>query len=138
MDIDLALIADAATVDATGKLNILGVFDRITAQEFPTQHGRLALVLRFRAAVVEIGLHEIAIELRDPEGQALLRLDGQLELGGGAKASETGIRVPHVLNLDGLVFARPGRYAFDVIIDGEHHVSLPLVVDGVPQGGAAA
>ena len=29
MEIDLALLADAATIDAAGKLNILGVFDRI-------------------------------------------------------------------------------------------------------------
>jgi hypothetical protein len=40
------------------------------------------------------------------------------------------IRVPHVLNLDGLVFPKPGPYAFDVWVDGEHHVSLPLTVYG--------
>ena len=51
MDIDLALLADAATIDGSGKLNILGVFDRISASAFPAQHGRMAMVLRFAAGL---------------------------------------------------------------------------------------
>jgi hypothetical protein len=47
------------------------------------------------------------------------------------------IRVPHLLNLDGLVFPRPGPYAFDVRVDGEHHVSLSLTVYG-PEASAEA
>ena len=30
----------------------------------------------------------------------------------------------------GLVFGVAGTYAFDVRVDGEHHVSIPLTVDG--------
>ena len=41
MEIDLALLADAATIDASGKLNILGIFDRIGVTQFPAQHGGL-------------------------------------------------------------------------------------------------
>ena len=36
--------------------------------------------------------------------------------------------MPHVLNLDGIVFTRPGQYNFDVTVDGQHHVSIPLTV----------
>jgi hypothetical protein len=57
MDIDLALLADAATIDASGKLNILGVFERIIAPQFPVQHGRLALVVRFIGGPTDIGSH---------------------------------------------------------------------------------
>ena len=59
-----------------------------------------------------------------------------MQLAGGASAGDV-IRVPHILNLDGLVFTRPGIYSFDVKVDGEHHVSLPLSVEG-PQGPGAA
>ncbi len=45
--------------------------------------------------------------------------------------------VPHILNMDGLIFAAAGAYAFDVWVDGEHHVSIPLTVDG-PVGTARA
>ena len=132
MEIDLALLADAATIDATGKMNILGVFDRISVGQFPAQHGRIALVLRLTAGTSEVGTHEMQIRLTDPEGSEVLSLNGEIQLVGGPGVSE-GVRVPHVLNLDGLVFPGPGRYSFDVKVDGEHHVSISLVVDGPPR-----
>lgn len=137
MDVDLALLADAATVDASGKLNILGVFDRVTTGQFPARHGRISLVLRFTAGVAEMGVHEVEIRLRDPKGGEVLRLSGKMELGPGATAPRNGMRVPHVLNLDGLVFEMPGAYAFDVAVDGDHHVSIPLFVTGPLDGGGA-
>ena len=71
------------------------------------------------------------IRLSDPNGAEVLSLNGEMQLVGGPGAG-AGIRVPHVLNLDGLVFPGPGRYSFDVKVDGEHHVSISLVVDGPP------
>jgi hypothetical protein len=98
MEVDLALLADAATIDATGKMNILGVFDRIGVSQFPAQHGRIALVLRLTAGTSEMGTHEMEIRLSDPAGAEVLSLNGEMQLGGGADAGE-GIRVPHVLKL---------------------------------------
>lgn len=138
MDIDLAVLADAATVDGSGKLNILGVFDRLGADSFPARHPRLSLVLRFTAGLPEAGTHQVDISLRDPEGDEVVHMDGEMQLrpvGGGATDA---IRVPHVLNIDGLVFPRPGRYAFDVSVDGEHHVSIPLLVADKRSGSARA
>ena len=136
MEIDLALLADAATIDASGKLSILGIFDRIGVVQFPAQHGRVSLVLRFTAGTSEIGSHEVHIRMSDPGGAEVLSLNGEMQLVGGRFARDV-IRVPHILNLDGLVFTRPGMYSFDVKVDGEHHVSLPLSVEG-PQGTGAA
>ena len=136
MEIDLALLADAATIDASGKLSILGIFDRIGVVQFPAQHGRVTLVLRFAAGTSEIGSHEVHIRMSDPGGAEVLSLNGEMQLVGGPFARDV-IRVPHILNLDGLVFKGPGTYSFDVKVDGEHHVSLPLSVEG-PQGSGAA
>jgi len=135
MEIDLALLADAATIDASGKLNILGIFDRIGVVQFPAQHGRVTLVLRFTAGTSEIGSHDVHIRMLDPGGAEVLSLNGEMQLVGGPSPGD-GIRVPHILNLDGLVFTRPGMYSFDVKVDGEHHVALPLSVEG-PQGTGA-
>jgi hypothetical protein len=137
MEIDLALLADAATVDASGKLNILGVFDRLTAPIFPAQHGRISLVLRFQASLQDAGRHKIQITFTDPGGNHVVGLNGEIQIGVGKHATESGVRVPQVLNLDGVVFPIAGRYTFDVKIDGEHHVSIPLTVAGPPAGGIA-
>ncbi len=136
MEIDLALLADAATIDAGGKLNVLGVFDRINASEFPARHGRMAMVLRFSAAMNESGEHEVEIVLRGPTDDEVVRLDGTIQFGPGPMRRGGEIRVPHVLNLDGLVFERAGRYTFDIRVDDEHLRSIPLTVsDGREQGG---
>jgi hypothetical protein len=87
--------------------------------------------------VHELGRHDVAIALRAPDGGEVVRIDGEMNLAGGARGVRDGILVPHILNMDGLVFPVAGRYAFDVVIDGEHHVSIPLTVDG-PQASAQA
>ncbi|HBD97814.1 MAG: hypothetical protein MK486_15710 [Gemmatimonadetes bacterium] len=137
MEVDLALIADAATIDSSGKLSILGIFDRIGTSSFPAQHPHMVLVLRFIAAVNEAGKHQITIALKDPAGREVVGVDGEMQLGLGPAGGGSGIRVPHVLHLDGLVFPVPGLYAFDVRVDGEHHASLPLTVYG-PESSAMA
>jgi len=137
MDVDLALLADAASIDSSGKLSILGIFDRLSTMSFPTRHPRLSLVLRFTAGLDEAGKHEVGITLIDPDAQEVVRIDGEMQLGPGPVAAAGSIRVPHVLNMDGLIFPRPGRYSFDVTVDGEHHVTIPLTVDG-PDGSALA
>jgi hypothetical protein len=130
MEVDLALLADAATIDGSGKLNILGIFDRLTTNSFPTRHPRLSLVLRFSAGLQEVGKHEVAIALKGPDGKQLVRIDGEMNLAPGPSGAGGAVLVPHVLNMDGLIFPAAGRYAFDVRVDGEHHVSIPLTVHG--------
>lgn len=137
MEVDLALLADAATIDGSGKLNILGIFDRLTTSAFPTRHPRLSLVLRFLAGVQEVGRHKVAIALKDPVGKQLVRIDGEMNLVPGPSGPGGIVLVPHVLNMDGLVFPVAGRYAFDVQVDGEHQVSIPLSVLG-PESSARA
>ena len=137
MEVDLALLADAATIDGSGKLNILGIFDRLTTSAFPTRHPRLSLVLRFSAGVQEVGKHEVAITLKGPEGKQLVRIDGEMNLAPGPSGTGGAVLVPHILNMDGLIFPASGRYAFDVRVDGEHHVSIPLTVLG-PESSARA
>jgi hypothetical protein len=137
MEVDLALLADAATIDGSGKLNILGVFDRVSATSFPVRHPRLVLILRFAAGLQEAGRHQVQITLRDPDGEEVMRLDGEMKLGAGPASISEGLRVPHLLHMDGLVFKRGGRYGFDVRVDGEHHVTVSLLVTG-PEAVARA
>jgi hypothetical protein len=130
MEIDLALLADAATIDGGGKLNVIGIFDRLGTNALPTRHPRMALVLRFVAGVHEVGTHAVVIALKDPRGKELMKIDGEMNLSASPGDVAGGIRVPHILNLDGLVFPVAGRYAFDVAVDGQHAVSVPLAVHG--------
>ena len=133
MEVDLALVADAATVDGSGKLNILGVFDRISASSFPAPHPHLSLVLRFMATMNEAGTHGVEIRLLDPDGGEMLKMNGDIQVLPGSLESGGQVRVPQVVNIDRMVFPKPGRYAFDIRVDGLHQVSIPLFLH--QQGG---
>ena len=128
MEIDLALTADAATIDSAGKLNLLGVFDQISAARFPARHGRLTLVLRFTGGVADAGTHQLTIRLLTPSGTELVAIRGELNVSPGRGSIQTGIRVPHVINLDGIVFQEIGIHTFDITVDGRHQATLPLTI----------
>ena len=136
MEIDFGFLADAAAVDNSGKLSVLGIFDRIHAAEFPARHGRVSLVLRFSAGIEDVGSRQIEIRLRGPHGQEILRLDGRMDLATGSTAAEERVRVPHILNLDGIAFPEPGRYYFDISADNEPLLSIPLHLDHATRAGA--
>jgi hypothetical protein len=138
MEIDMALLADAATVDASGKLNILGIFDRITVAELPAHHPHLSLVLRVSASLGEAGLHKMEIVLQDPGGSRVMGMNGEFQVGPGSALAGGQVRIPQVLNIERLVFPKAGRYAFNVSLDGEHQVSIPLFVQEIRGGRPAA
>lgn len=131
MKLDLALLADAATVDGSGKLNILGIFDHIAAGEFPARHDRMCLVLRFIADAAETGKHEVEVVVRSPEGGELARMTGAIEL--GRTVGPDGVRIPQVLHMDGFVFPQPGMYSIEVEIDGRPVNRVPLRLSRAPR-----
>lgn len=126
MKLDLALIADAATVDGSGKLNILGVFDHIAVMDFPARHERMCLVLRFRAGAAEAGEHQVDVVILDPSGEEIARMTGSIDL--GSPVARDSIHIPQVVHLDGFVFSQPGVYRFRIEIGGELEQSLDLEV----------
>ena len=138
MEVDLILTADAATIDGSGKLNLLGVFDQISVGRFPARHGRLSLVLRFLGGVGDAGTHKLTIKLSSPKGKELVSLSGELKVSPGRRSLETGIRVPHVINLDGIVFNEAGVHTFHILVDGRHQATLPLSIVSRGAGRAMA
>ena len=128
MDVDLVLTADAATIDGSGKLNLLGVFDQISVARFPARHGRLSLVLRFLGGAHDAGTHKLTIKLSTPSGKEIVSLSGELKVEPGRTSLQTGIRVPHVINLDGIVFQEIGVHTFHILVNGRHQATLPLTI----------
>ncbi len=137
MEIQLAVLCDAAT-DYQGKLNLLGTFDAIVARQFPTIHPAAAFVARFLYYPSEQGTHRIRLQVIDEDGNEIAppaELQAAVQFPPGDRPF---ISQNMVLNLQRIRFSAPGRFSFELSVDGEHLASVPLLVVQHPQTAGPA
>lgn len=127
MKVGFAVLADGANVSREGKLNILGIFDSIQAQQFPVTHPQMQLVMRFEADRSEAGkTKKIEVQLMDEDGQRLFVLGGEFNLSTGRPGEPIGSN--HILMIHMLKFEHPGTYEFKILINDELKAEVPLKV----------
>lgn len=120
MKIQMLIVADYASVDrATGKLNILGAFTRISAKQFPVKHHRMAVAVKLAADGPNETTERRKLELilTHEDGKELMVMSGgvQIPIGSDGTRSDTNI----ILELNNQEFPRPGFYEFSVHVDGQ-------------------
>jgi hypothetical protein len=120
MELDLALLADAANVTREQKLNILGEYDTlISNQETLRLPPGSVLILRVIAHINELGApHTVGVRLRDGDGN-LRWSSPDLEV----KFPEPEVhglpsRCHIIAGIGGLPFPDEGSYEFEVSLDG--------------------
>jgi hypothetical protein len=127
MQIKLALLADYANVTAEGKLNILGIFDRISVQEIPAVHPQMHLILRLEAHPAERDRsHNVEIRLYDPDGQTVFEIKGDVVPHG--QSGQT-IATNQILTLNNLQLDKSGGYTFIVFVNNDLKTEVPLGVE---------
>jgi hypothetical protein len=131
-----AFLADSVVV-ADGKLYVQGAgWNRILAGSFPVAHDRVGIGLIFHATPETSGPHRFELRLTDaggnelalgdaPSGEKVRRLGGEFTVRVTADDEHL---VPLAINLNGLMFERPGAYRFIVSVDGTDMKSLRFVV----------
>jgi hypothetical protein len=109
----MALIADEANVSQEGKLNVLGVFDRIAAASFPTVHPKMIFAFRVEAEFGDVGrTFPVRVRLIDEDGEILFEADGEIsppKIAPGDFATAN-----QLFSIVGIQFPRPGIYKFVV------------------------
>src|SRR4051812_34084593 len=137
MQAKLAVLADYANVTGDGKLNILGIFDRINLMQIPAVRPQMHLVLRLEAHSAEQNRsHDVEIRLQDPEGVVIFEVKGEI-----VPRGETGMPVSsnQILTLNNLQLEKIGDYRFVVLINDDVKTEIPLAVEFVnmaPTAGA--
>ena len=116
----MMVAADYAAVEPqTGKLNVIGVFTRIIAQEFPTTHHRMYLAVKFEGEIIDGSRpRQLSVTLASEDGEDIFALEGEFRM----LESPPGIppQCGLVVELNQLRFERPGDYRFYVRVnDGE-------------------
>ena len=111
MKIPMAFLADEANVSQEGKLNVLGVFDRIAAPAYPIVHPRLVYVFRVHAEYEDSGQpFAVRVRLEDEDGGTLFEATGEI-LAPMVPPGEF-MSANQLFSLVGVQFPRPGTYRF--------------------------
>ena len=127
MDVNLAVLADAANATQDGKLNILGAFNTIWASRFPATHPTMQLVVKFTASPAERGMtRRSTLKLIDADGKELLTLSGDITVPDKPGADEIGIVT--ILALNNVRFEHPGDYSFRILLDNDERQTIPFKV----------
>jgi hypothetical protein len=137
VNVNLAVLCDAANVSREGKLNVLGEFDSIHASTFPLTYPTMVLVVRLEAHPTEAGDHTLRLHLNDEDGQDVVPpLQGEFPTGDPPFLGVPIRTAPLILQMHGVRFEHPGHYSFELLVDGHHLRSLALHVvageDDVP------
>ncbi len=125
MECSYAFVADAANQEAGGKLNVLGIFDRVTPEKYPYLHPQLFLVVTLTADPAEFGKKkEFEISLIDPDARILTTMKAS----GVVPRPDSGTKATMqiVLQMVNTPFPAPGPYAFSVLVNGDRKASIPL------------
>lgn len=135
MRIPVAFLADEANVSTEGKLNVMGIFDRIAAAQFPVVHPRMVFAFRVEADAADGGrVFPVRVRLLDDRGEALFDATGDLAppvvpAGEFSTANQ-------IFALVGVQFPRPGAYRFTVDVGDvvTHETRFLVQAQTVPSG----
>ena len=133
MQVDFAVLADYALIDQHGKLSVLGIFQHVWVAAFPAVHPRTHLVLRVRGRRSEVGDHPIRIRFVDDQGAELIGGEGTVHFG-PPPPGVTEIEAGAVLVFD-VPLPRAGTYAFEIAVDSDALVRVPLSASALAAEG---
>jgi len=128
MEAPIFLAADFANVDGTGKLNIIGAFNRLNVAQFPYVHPAMYLAIRL---VIELGEFNkektLKVTLFSEDAEEVwttgdIKFTVPLPLEG--KATE----FHPIIGIQQLKFDHPGRFEFRLFINDDSKGETPLDV----------
>ncbi len=104
-----ALVCDVAVADpSTGKKNLIGIFDKVFAPQFPTAR-QMSMYVKFIDAN---GRYELTVQyVHSASGEKIGEAKGELVTSTPLEATDAHIQFPP------LPMPRPGRYEFRVLTD---------------------
>ena len=140
MNIQVAVLCDAATDDNNGKLNLLGAFDTIYAQQLPVVHPQCSIALRITFPGGDEGKHVLRVNFVDADGGSIMpdlpSIPVEVNMPGDIHFCTRNF----IVNIQQLKFEKPGLYSIDISLDDQPQASIPLMVKFSPQpepGGGA-
>jgi len=128
MNIQVAVLCDAATQDSSSKLNILGAFDTIYAPQLPAMHLQCAVALRITFEPGDEGTRQLTLNFVNADGRSIMPALPSIPISVALPEDAHFVTRNFVVNIQQLQFAEAGAYSVDIRIDGRSEAHIPLLV----------
>ena len=142
IELNLALLADNAHMDASGKLYILGEFRYIFAAQLPARHGQFSIVARWEASAAEVRGQENTLELEivDADGRAIMPRSPKFPLAFGpiGDAGRGRVEARLIVGMQGMVLTNYGDHVFQFFVNGIANGTAKFYVASAPAKGLVA
>lgn len=130
MDLILALACEDADARPDGRLDLVGVFDELSAPGFPARQDEITVVFVMEWPAEEEGRREFRADLMHTSGTRVLTIEGHTDV------SPDGRRRPRtrlIMPLEEVIFPREGEYRFRLTVGDEAVTAFSLFVSEQPE-----
>jgi hypothetical protein len=135
MILRMAAACEAARERPDGRLDLVGVFNELSAPGFPAMQDDMTMVFIVEWDADEAGRQPLRADMIDEAGRKLLTIQGHTDV-----EPRTSDRAPAqtrlVMPLQRVIFPEPGRYRFDLIAGGHSVDACSIFVGQVADPGA--
>jgi hypothetical protein len=138
MDVQLAVLADAANISQDGKLNILGQFDTIFAAETPVVWPLMWFVAKVGISDADGTHHRFEIRVLDDDGQLIAPIAAFEGESGPSQIAGTLAGGNLVVGIRSAKFSEYGTYTFELRGNGQRLCDVQLHVRTAAERPGAA
>lgn len=131
MDLLLSLACEDAQARPDGRLDIIGVFDELSAPGFPAAQDRMTVVFVMEWAPGQEGRQEFTADLVAADDRKVLTIEGHTDVAPaeGSARPKTQLIMP----LERVVFPTEGEYRFILTVGESRTTAFTLVVSESPE-----
>jgi hypothetical protein len=118
MILKLSAVCESARERPDGRLDLVGLFNELSAPGFPAMQDRMTAVFLVEWDPDEAGHQPLRADMVDDTGRKVLTIQGHTDV-----EPRTGEQVPAqtrlIMPLEKVVFPKPGRYTFQLVAGGD-------------------
>jgi hypothetical protein len=119
MKLKLAVICDEAHERPDGRIDLVGVYDELTAPGFPAMQERMTVVFVLDWDEDETGHQPLRADLVDQRHVKILTIEGHTEVAARRTSGRRVAQTRLILPLERVVFPQSGRYDFELVAGGD-------------------
>ncbi len=126
MEVIHLMLADSANISREGKLNVLGIFNTIRANQFPAMHPQMYVVVELLASPSEYDTErELTVKILDSDAQNKV-VDWHRTINVSRPPQGGDASIKQILELRGIVFPKPDTYQVSLLVDNDEKETIKL------------